>query len=272
MTSGRTAAVSATQEAAHTDGDVSSVIVNHRKRTVRMVMSVVTIDADGGSSYRPTLFRFSLVNGRGLVKVFDLNQDNRLRVRRLADGSYSATRCRWVHHSVDTRTDRVTVTIPRSCMRNPKVVRLEASVVDWDRSGVGYVDDAYTPYDTTGRTAARARGSSAAEAHFFLLRKASIASRAASEANSSRGQRGQLVATGVDPGHEVAVEDLLGLPESLGRPGGQARADGGHLVVEPVGGHGLRDQPVRRRLGAREHLAREGGERRRRAGSSGGAR
>ena len=70
-----------TQEVAHTDGDVSSVIVNHRKRTVRMVMSVVTIDADGGSSYRPTLFRFSLVNGRGLVKVFDLNQDNRLRVR-----------------------------------------------------------------------------------------------------------------------------------------------------------------------------------------------
>ena len=145
-----------TQEAAHTDGDVSSVIVNHRKRTVRMVMSVVTIDADGGSSYRPTLFRFSLVNGRGLVKVFDLNQDNRLRVRRLADGKYSATHCRWTHHSVNMRTDRVTVTVPRSCMRNPKVVRLEASVVDWDRSGVGYVDDAYTPYDTTGRT----RGSS----------------------------------------------------------------------------------------------------------------
>jgi hypothetical protein len=145
-----------TQEPAHTDGDVSSVIVNHRRRTVRMVMSVVTIDADGGSRYKPTLFRFSLINGRGLVKVFDLNQDNHLRVRRLAHGSYSATRCRWVHHSVDKRADRVFVTVPRSCMGSPKVVRLEAAVVDWDRSGVGYVDDAYTPYDTTGRT----RGSS----------------------------------------------------------------------------------------------------------------
>jgi hypothetical protein len=139
-----------TQEVAHTDGDVSSVIVNHRKRTVRMVLSVVTIDADGGSRFRPTLFRFTLVNGRGLTKVFDLNQDNELRVRRLAHGQYSATRCRWVRHSVDTHADRVSVTIPRSCMRKPKAVRLEATVVDWDRSGVGYVDDAYTSYDTSG--------------------------------------------------------------------------------------------------------------------------
>jgi hypothetical protein len=140
-----------TQEVAHTDGDVSSVIINHRKRTVRMVLSVVTIDADGGSRYRPTLFRFSLINGRGLVKVFDLNQDNRLRVRRLVHGSYVPTRCRWAHHSVDMHTDRVVVTVPRSCMRTPKVLRLEATVFDWDRSGVGYVDDAYTAYDTSGR-------------------------------------------------------------------------------------------------------------------------
>ena len=35
-------------------------------------------------------------------------------------------------------------------MHRPKVVRLEASAVDWDRSGVGYADDAYSAYDPTG--------------------------------------------------------------------------------------------------------------------------
>ncbi len=40
--------------------------------------------------------------------------------------------------------------IPRSCMHRPKVVRLEASAFDWDRSGVGYADDAYSAYDPTG--------------------------------------------------------------------------------------------------------------------------
>ena len=58
------------------------------------------------------------------------------------------------------------------------------------------------------------------------------------------GERGHLVAARVDAGDQVAVEDPLGLAQPLGRAGGQARADGGDLVVERIGGHGLR-RPAR---------------------------
>ena len=139
-----------TIDAAHTDGDVRTVTLNHRRHTVRMLMTVDTIDADGGSSYRPALFRFTLVNGRGLEKVFVLDQDDRLRVRKPSHGRFVAAGCRWIRHSVDLRTREARVVIPRSCLGRPRVLRLEATAFDWDRSGVTYVDDAYSAYDTTG--------------------------------------------------------------------------------------------------------------------------
>lgn len=137
------------QEPSHLDGDVQHIVVQHRRRIVRVLMTVSAIDSDGGSSVHPTLFRFTLINGRGLVKVFDLNQRNQLRIRKSVNGHYSASACRWTHHAVDLDTAHIALTIPRSCMRRPKMLRLQATTVDWDKSGTAYVDDAYTAYDST---------------------------------------------------------------------------------------------------------------------------
>ncbi len=137
------------QEPAHTDGDVKYTSVQHRRRIIRVFMTVSSIDADSGSHYRPTLFRFTLINGRGLMKVFDLNADNVLSVRKKVDGRLVASSCRWTHHAVNRTSARIALTIPRSCLRRPKIVRLQATVFDTDLDNVNYVDDAYTVYDST---------------------------------------------------------------------------------------------------------------------------
>ena len=59
--------------------------------------------------------------------------------------------------------------------------------------------------------------------HFLRERNAVIASRASSEANSRALSVGHLLAVGVDPGDQVAVEDPLGLAQALGGTGGQRR-------------------------------------------------
>src|SRR6478672_12449518 len=68
---------------------------------------------------------------------------------------------------------------------------------------------------------------------------------------------GHLVAVGVDPGDQVAVEDALGLAQPLRGAGGERGADPLHLGVELVGGHRRRDQTVRRGVAPAEHLAAE---------------
>ena len=112
-------------------------------------MTVDTIDADNGSNHKPTLFRFALTNGRGLTKLFDLNQDNGLRIRKAVGDGYAASSCRWTRHWVNESTGRVALVIPRSCLRRPRVVRLQAMAFDWDTGGTKYVDGAYTIEDPT---------------------------------------------------------------------------------------------------------------------------
>lgn len=130
------------------EGDVTQVQLKHNKSYVQLFMSLRDIKRGTLNNF----FYFTLKNGkreitRLTVETFpELGKpDGVLTVR---DGRNRTSKCRGAKgFAINRETGRVAITLPRSCVGNPKYLRLQAFDTFDYATGKGYSDDALSTTD-----------------------------------------------------------------------------------------------------------------------------
>lgn len=130
------------------EGDVTQVELRHHTSYVQMFMSLRDIKRETLNNF----FYFNLQNGRKKLTQVTVGTyprfgkpDGVLTVR---DGRYRTSNCRGTKgFAINWETNKVAVTIPRTCLGNPKYLRMQAfDSFDHDTAS-DYSDDALSTND-----------------------------------------------------------------------------------------------------------------------------
>jgi hypothetical protein len=110
------------------NGDITRTYFAHNRYRIRIVMTAR--DAN-------TTAAFDITNGRGQTLSIFHSSDNSVLVRAVRHGTFYPSRCTGVRHAVNLSAGTWALSVPRSCLHRPRIIRLEASTGD---------DDAYSRF------------------------------------------------------------------------------------------------------------------------------
>ena len=125
------------------EGDVTQVQLRHNKSYVQLFMSLRDIKRETLNSF----FYFNLQNGRKKLTQVTVGTYPRFGkpdgVLTIKDGRERTSKCRGTKgFAINWETNKVAVTLPRTCVGNPKYLRMQAfDSLDYDTAS-NYSDDA----------------------------------------------------------------------------------------------------------------------------------
>ncbi len=120
--------------------DATNVTVRHGRH--RLTMRIETVDLTRDDSAYGALFRIKTPTARyqGIVFATKSGRDSYVRLTAVAGRSRSEP-CRRVFADIDFRADAYLLSVPRSCLDNPRTVQVGAAVIK-GRSSMVVADDA----------------------------------------------------------------------------------------------------------------------------------
>ncbi len=130
------------------EGDVTSVQLRHNKAYVQLFMSLREIKRETLNNF----FYFNLQNGRKKITQVTVGTyprfgkpDGVLTVR---DGRHRTSKCRGTKgFAINWETNQVAVTLPRTCVGDPKYLRMQAFTSFDHDTAKNYSDDALSTSD-----------------------------------------------------------------------------------------------------------------------------
>ncbi|GGF32234.1 hypothetical protein GCM10011519_02030 [Marmoricola endophyticus] len=136
---------------AQAEGDVTALRVVHGPHRVRMVMQYAALSRPSGSQDAFHAFRLKTPGHRYYDLFLDAHRGRPQGERDFSHAyRFSPVRCKGLRTHIDYARDSVTASIPRSCLGNPRWVRVGGAAatfaVDVDAETFsGYLDDASLP-------------------------------------------------------------------------------------------------------------------------------